>query len=262
MLFYAITFLLLGFSNAMFLDCVYREEFWSGNRNVYICDVKVVIRYNAEDRIVTGVSMNHLSGKGNNDVTAIRFQNQQLDFIPQSINSYFNNIIGLRIESTTLKTITKFDLQQFPGLIYLYTYDNKFEAIEGDLFTFTPKVEDVRFGGSQITNVGTNLVHHLKNLRFLDFDRNVCISQWAGTPNGINEIVRSLGQLCPPTAAMIERSVINGDKLDERMDEKIAVKVKAVMEMLRGDFDGAQDRTRRLESKVAELEKLINMYIW
>jgi hypothetical protein len=43
-----------------------------------------------------------------------------------------------------LKAISKFDLQEFPELRQIISNDNPKEAIHGDLFAFTPKVDYIQ----------------------------------------------------------------------------------------------------------------------
>jgi Leucine rich repeat len=245
MLFFAVVLLFVGFSNALVLDCNYVTAEWPGIGSTYFCDAKVV-RLNG-DRVVTGVSQNHASGKTNDDVKGIRFISQQLDFVPQNITGFFKNIQGLRTWSTGVKAISKFDLQQFPDLRHLYINDNAIEVLDGDLFVFTPKVVYIDFGHNKITNVGPNLISHLNGV-VVNLFGNVCMSQSAFNATEIVSLSRSLAHLCPPSADMIERIILEGEKFVE-----VTENVKEVI----GAVEENQGKTQRLELRVAQLERIV-----
>lgn len=79
--------------------------------------------------------------------------------------AFFNNIQGFRILNVNLKAISKFDLQEFSKLEQFISNENPIETIDGDLFSFTPKINYIQFRQNKITNVGPNLLSSLKDLR-------------------------------------------------------------------------------------------------
>jgi hypothetical protein len=234
MLFFAVVILFFGLSNGIVLDCTYSIETWSGVGSTYYCYATVILA-NDNDQIVTGVSGNHLSGRSNNDVKGILIQFQPLDFIPQNITGFFKNIQGYRMTYMPIKIITKFDLQQFPDLRHLtLNFNDNLEVIDGDLFAFTPKVVFIDLDYNKITNVGPNLISHL-NVSELRFYRNLCIDQVARNASETLDLTRSLAHLCPPSADMIERIIVEGDKFagvtetgEENQNEIRTLKVRVV----------------------------------
>jgi Leucine rich repeat len=240
MLFFAITLLFFGLCNGIILDCTYKTAFWSQPQGtIYYCDAKV-IRFN-NDRFVTGVSQNHLSGKSDSDVKAIGFYNQPMDFVPQNISTYFPNIQGFAVSSTSLKVVSKIDFEQFPDLIDTFLNNDELETIDGDLFASNPKLQYISLISNKITNVGPNLLSSLKELRVVYFSNNICINFYATNSTGVLDVARRLAHACPPTADMIERIIVNGENFVEMTE----------------DIEEVQSKTRRLENRVAELENII-----
>jgi hypothetical protein len=226
MLFFTLTLLFFGICNGIFLDCTYRAESWPTLGSIYYCDAKL-IRFN-DGRSVTGVSQNHLSGKSDSDVKVINFNNQPIDLIPQNISKFFKNIQGLSVWSTSIKSVSKNDLQQFPELRLVDFYDNLLETLDGDLFTYNPKLEFVRFHKNKITNVGLNLLTSLKSLSYVDFNFNVCITQYTSTQSEIPDLIRNLAIKCPPTVAMIEKII--GEKI-QKLEARLAELERIIMEI-------------------------------
>jgi hypothetical protein len=272
MLFFAVILLFVGLCNGIILDCTYETESGSTLGCIYYCEAKL-IRFN-DGQSVIGVSQNHLSGKSDSDVKLIKFNNQTLDFIPQNISKFFKNIQSVDVISSSLKVVLKDDLQQFPELRFISFYDNLLETLDGDLFTYNPKLQFVSFHKNKITNVGPNLLRSLKSLSQVHFNSNVCISQHAFNPSAILDLTRNLFIKCPPTVQMIEKIIVDGPKLQSKVDgtidtkfnskfnpsfdtrfemkfeEKFSAKIRPVIE-------DNQAKARRLEIRVAELERMI-----
>jgi hypothetical protein len=118
---------------------------------------------------------------------------------------------------------------------------NSIETVDGDLLLFTPEVEFLRLSHNKITNFGPNLLDNLINLSYMDLGENLCISQTATTPTEILNLIRSLAHLCPPTAQMIERIIVSGDKFVEVTE----------------NIEDNQSKTQRLENRVLYLERII-----
>jgi hypothetical protein len=218
MLFFAITLLFLGLSNGITLKCTFGPSDWQTIGNVYACSAKV--NQVIGERTVTGVSGTHWSGKTNDDVKAIQMDRQTLDFIPRDINKHFKNLQGLQMVDTTLKFISKFDLQQFPDLKHLDLRRNQLEVIDGDLFSFTTKIKTIILVNNKITNVGLNLLSNLKDLGRVFFNDNPCIHASAESPSAILDLSRKLAQTCP-TANVIVKRIADVETMNANLQTKI-----------------------------------------
>jgi hypothetical protein len=246
MLVFVATFLFFGLCNGITLECEYKTAGYEYFGSVYYCEAKVV-QLNA-GHAVTGVSGIHANGKTNDDVKGIRIDNQALDFIPRDVNKYFKNIRGLHMDNTKLNFISKFDLRQFPELIYLTVTNNLIEFLEGDLFSYTTKIDFVVLDYNKITSVGANLFSGLKDLRTLRFHRNTCTS--VATYNNPTEVLivsEIIVKACPLTAEMVARTVNNLQSIIEPAIAETNVNV--------GDL---QTKLRRQEVRLAELETIIS----
>jgi hypothetical protein len=252
MLFFTITLLFFGLCDGIILDCTYKTAYWDSLGTIYYCDAKL-IRFN-DGQSVTGVSRNHLSGKSDSDVKGIKFYNQPMDSIPQNLSKFFKNVEGLLVWSASLKAVSKDDLQQFPELRYFGFYDNLLETLDGELFTYNPKLQWVDFEKNKITNVGPNLLRSLRSLTNVHFNSNVCIDQQAKSPSAILDLIRNLAIKCPPTVAMIEKIIVDGPKLQSKVDGTIDTKFNS---KFRPVIEDNQAKTRRLEIRVRELEGMI-----
>jgi hypothetical protein len=281
MLFFAITVVFFGLCNGITLDCTFKQENYEQVGNTYICDARVT--GGTGNINVTSITGGHWSGRNNNDVKGIQFNNQNLNFIPRGITSFFGNINTVRFLTTPVRGISKFDLQQFgSSLKHFVLYNNGLEAVDGDLFSLTRYIQFVSFGNNKITNVGPNIFGPLVgSLSELDFSNNLCVNWRVNNVNGVTDVKRRLNHACPPTADMIERIVVDGSKLankvDERFDtrfnskfnpsfdtrfetkfdDKFSVKIQPVTEEVSENFEYHQSRIRRLEVRVAELEAII-----
>jgi Leucine rich repeat len=259
MLSIAITLLFVGLCNGLILNCTYQQENWDIFGEIYICDAKVN-QVNTTDRAVIGVSQNHLSGKSDDDVKGIRFQSQALDFVPQNISEHFLNIQSLRIiRLGAFKVISKYDLQQFgAGLRQFILNYLSIEAIDGDLFSGTPNIQYISLSQNKITNVGPNLFSSLEKLNYVGFAANICFTSNPVTgQSAILELSKNLVQNCPPTFNMIERSVVEGERMETKLEQSFSEKIEPVIEEVNENLEENQAKTRRLEVRVEELERII-----
>lgn len=76
-----------------------------------------------------------------------------------------------------LTTISKYDLQPFGDqLRILFLQGNKLEAIESDLFEFTPNIVYLDLSYNPIKFIGIGALSNLKHLSKLSFTKNLCYS--------------------------------------------------------------------------------------
>jgi Leucine rich repeat len=163
--------------------------------------------------------------------------------------------------------------------------DNQIEAIDGDLFTFNPRILEIGLWSNKITNVGPNVFNSLGSLRDVDLGNNLCVNWRANNDaNSMRDLKRRLNHACPPTADMVERIVVDGSKLankvdgrfdtrfnskfnpsfDTRFETKFSDKIKPVfdemtesIDEMTENFEDHQSKIRRLEIRVSELELII-----
>lgn len=142
----------------------------------------------------------HLSGKNDNDVTSIVFTKSPMKKIPQ-ISKTFKNIKSLNINSCELKSVTKFDLKQFPQLSQFGLKSNKLEFIPSDLFEFTRNLTEIYFQFNSINFIGSKVFENLPNLVYLSIlrsgDLDVSVS-YSKSKNNMEEVNKTIIEKMKP----------------------------------------------------------------
>lgn len=82
---------------------------------------------------------------------------QVIRYIPKNLNAVFPDIIGIWLESSQLKLVSKEDLEAFPGLLMFASVDNDIQFLVKDLFIYNPKLQVVSFQGNKITYIEPNV---------------------------------------------------------------------------------------------------------
>jgi hypothetical protein len=186
------------------LDCDFITTQWYDIGEHYGCITRITdIFNNPEPNTVTGVSGNHEYRKSNNDVRSISIRNQHLvTKLPQGIENFFENLLGLEVWSCQLSTISFEDLRPFPNLIILGLEINQLTSLDGNLFRNTPNLRWLSFQDNKIRNVGVGLLNNLNQLTTVNFLQNYCIHRYANTPEYIENMKRDLPIQCPPAVTV------------------------------------------------------------
>lgn len=99
--------------------------------NGYICEGKITT--STTDYFVDGVTGNHVSGKGNDDITHVTFKNTGVTVLPKNLNVWFKNFFELSIV----------DLSNYPNFrrseFYDFTRLKTFYASKLPLVTRIPR---------------------------------------------------------------------------------------------------------------------------
>lgn len=111
-------------------NCRFYHETWVVVGNVYTCATNSISR-GSEHIWRLGT---HLAGKVDIDVRFLVTYNQNLDFVPKKIDSFFPN---LQV-SCEFFSLSADDLKQFPNLIVFDVEGNKLVSVESDVFKSTP----------------------------------------------------------------------------------------------------------------------------
>lgn len=160
----------------------------------YSCIATVI---DSGSRFLENVEGIHFTGKTNADVEYLFINNQNLPFIPEGIDNFFNKLDIIKIDYSSLLSLSADDLRPFPRLLFLTLWSNRLISIDGDLFKHNPHLEYVSFADNQIQHIGHDLVTNLNNLTNLYFTSNVCIDRWASTRNAVLSLAPELSILCP-----------------------------------------------------------------
>lgn len=239
---------------AVSLDCSYYSRKWIVG-TVYVCGAQVLDFEGG--KAVTEVTQNHLLSKTNQDVTAITFYYQSLDFVPQNIDSFFENIRILDITKTNLKVFTNFDLNQFPKLQVLGFGQNPLQTVDGDLFLHNPLLQHINMRNNSLTNMGPNIFTHLQLLRELYFEGNLCISEKAETFEEIRQFSQKLAFRCPPSVEQTEKIILRSEKLQTIVDTQVADRINPVVFQINQYENNQNVINEEFKERIVELEKII-----
>lgn len=149
----------------MYLDCTFQIFGLS-----YRCKINKEEISESETEIE--LDGEHISGKSDQDVKEIHFKYCKMPRLPQTIINNFVNVVRLTVQSSNLKEIKKFDLQQFENLKKLNLNDNELQNLPEDLFEFTPKLEKISFACNQIENISEKVFDNLSNLKEINLSHN------------------------------------------------------------------------------------------
>lgn len=176
------------------VECKYPQSSGFG----YCCMVQnFELITSKDDREITAITGQHMSGKNNDDVKYFRATERKVQFFPRAVTKYFKNIETVQIESAGLREITKNDLKQFgEKLTLLWLSYNKLKVIESDLFEFNKNLGAVSFDYNEILHVGSGAFNTLNDLRDLGFRDNKCFNFHAYNRFQVFDLKKDLERNC------------------------------------------------------------------
>lgn len=173
----------LNVCTALELNCTYRMQSYDFIGSVYECSA--TISAGDIDKL-TSVSGTHLSGKAHSNVAALRIINQNLQYFPVNVESFFPNLRVFQLYQNSISVINNAHLAPFPNLVSLNLYKNKISTISGNLFDGLNSMQYVSFETNDVRHVGHDLALPKAGLVF--FDSNPCINVRASTPEQIEAL--------------------------------------------------------------------------
>lgn len=177
------------------ITCSYKKTNWKFIGEHYQCqttDLKVITVGEHVENVIGDYSADH----SNNDVKSISVDGQVCHHVPQFQN-FFVNIEGLQVMSSSLKAITKDDLEPFPKLKVLNLYKNELSSVPADLFVHTPLVKWINFNNNQIRSIGAQ-IFDLAELEEIRFDGNLCLANEGSSAAEIEKLKQEVLTKCQP----------------------------------------------------------------
>lgn len=145
----------------------------------------------------------HRRGQTLNDVIVFWSVRQTTNFFPQNIKRFFENVQKVLLYTSNISALSKYDLQPLGSqLTHFWFHGNRVEAIESDLFEFTPNVEVIEFSNSQVKYVGGGAFSNLKKLRQLSFTDNPCHSNNATSRSEVIDLALAIESDCTHQQAL------------------------------------------------------------
>ncbi|KAL7011224.1 hypothetical protein ACKWTF_014169 [Chironomus riparius] len=119
--------------------------------------------------------------------------NKKLFYLPKNIGKTLNII---EIKNSNLKEISSEVLQNYKDLKYLDLSGNKIEILEGNLFQFNTKLEDINLRNNKIFAGALTTFDNMINLKFLNLGGNACISLVADDKKELERVKSSFRESC------------------------------------------------------------------
>lgn len=242
------------------VDCLYETRSFDRVGSIYTCG-GTVLADGSVDENLTRVYGLHETGKQHEDVQAIAIRDQNLQFAPTNVEQFFPNIIVIDLRDNNITTISNRHLLPFPNLKSLIMWQNKVTSVEGDLFKGINGMVHYSFSRNDVRHVGHEL--NLQANGGIYFSDNPCINQAADLPSQVASLKLNLLRNCPPSIALIERSLEQRQNLLTSLDRRVESVTNNVTEIekelvtLRQDRNYLWDAVYVLSSRVASLESII-----
>jgi Leucine-rich repeat (LRR) protein len=200
-------------SQAVIFDCQFHFDIdWTFVGHVYTCEPKITHKISKLE-----VKGTHKEGKNNSHVEGLAIYAEPLVEIPEGIETFFPNLKGFVLFSTSISSISSDDLK-FINLNFLQIYESRITTLEGNLFVNNRDLQFISFYSNQIEHVGHDLLTGLDNLKTVYFSNNPCINKDATTREAIEELNLQLPISCPPLPTCSQ--IINVmDEQEKRMEE-------------------------------------------
>lgn len=238
--------------DALILDCTYsmRNLWWI--KNLYTCKARVV--FVGDQRFVTQVSQNHLSGRGNSQVQGLLIENQPMTYVPGNIHYFFMNLEALNIYNCGVNYLRREDINNLPRLRQLYLYYNNIHELGNNLFEGNPSMKHMSFTSNPIKHIAHNVFDYLYSLETLDMASATCISVNNGNRNAVKAVLFRFAVSCPPTFEMIfermEKRLLQGAELKRQVDEQVSERINP----LTWSLNQTQEQLELVDKRVTELE--------
>lgn len=164
----------------------------------YRCDVKSIKITSKDDRIITEIIGDHLSGRSNSDLKFFDCQDHIIKFFPLELAAFFKNLEIIYIFNATLSELHSSDLQQFGGKLKNFDVNyNEIEDIEAGLFQYNENVEVIAFSDNKLKHIESGAFRGLNKLTDLYLNgRNPCIDRTASSRSEVIALIPEAESKC------------------------------------------------------------------
>lgn len=190
-----IIFSLFSSSYSVVLDCVYSPHWWPagvGEKFTCITTLSEV----STTKVVTSIR-GEPENKTLADVESISFNScHGTIFIPQDMQNFFPNLIGIQMFHCGVLTLDGNELNQYENLQLFAIESTQLERIPGNFFAMTPQIKVIGFAENDLKYVGSKLLNSLNNLTWVSFYNSGCINQTATSSTEIESLISHLTTNC------------------------------------------------------------------
>jgi hypothetical protein len=176
-------------SHGFEIQCRFSLTSWS--RDAYRTCTLISINVTEYNQTITNI-------KSTENFTEIAFviTNQNCFYVPRGIGKFYPKLDAFAIGRSKLKSVNKFDLEQFPKLKKLNLDRNNLESLESDLFVFNPDLVHLDIENNPLKQIGENIFATLKNLQTAWFQSSLCVHRKANSPNEIKALIVEMEEEC------------------------------------------------------------------
>jgi Leucine-rich repeat (LRR) protein len=176
----------------------------------------------SETALIDGVTGTHLSGKTNDDVTALWAWAKGIEYFPKGLEKFFKNLKVIAIYFGRLKQISQADLKPHKNLVYIQFEDNDIEIFEDDLFSNHPNMSVVWLPRNKIVHVGKNVFNNMNKITYLGLASNPCINAEAfNNATATKALIESLKTKCfDANFARISQDLANLENESKTLNSK------------------------------------------
>ncbi|CRL01862.1 CLUMA_CG015451, isoform A [Clunio marinus] len=127
--------------------------------------------------IIQKIDGQHLNGKNDRDVEAIRFSDTTVNYFPNALNKIFPNLKSVEIYKCGLKSITRRDLIGLENVQRLSCGNNNISSLPDNLFRNMKKLIDISFRDNDLHCMSSELLMPtlINNIKLVDFRENQSI---------------------------------------------------------------------------------------
>lgn len=189
----------LSLVEGVILTCKYKTDSLG-----YRCKAQSWKITSKNDRTITQVNGQHLSGKGDSDVKYFESDGHVLKFFPLGLAAKLLNLEIVEIQHAALGGVNSSDLQQFGGkLKTLLLYHNVIEHLEANLFKFNPNLKEISFKDNKIRQIEDEAFKGLDNLKRIHI-QGPCIDKSASTRTDVIFLISQAEFKCKDYAVMLK----------------------------------------------------------
>lgn len=169
--------------NCQFITTVFGE---------YTCRLLGIEVLDPEQEVIVGGE--HVEGQNNDDVQVLQIRNSNTPFVIPQLFAAFPNVLEIDIQNSNLQVLSipaGFQLEYLTlyrnnvsriengtftgqsGLEFFEAMDNRIEVIEEDAFVGLDGLLGLMLIGNRIRALAPRTLHPLRNVVFIDFERNL-----------------------------------------------------------------------------------------
>lgn len=243
--------LLISTSHQFEFICKFKTLGWDDSVSPAFGCTAMDVNVTVPKKLITSLRVEHPVGASNDKVNTLLIYEQICEYFPAGLDKYFKGLLGIAIQKSGLKRITRNDLRPFGDLKSLSLFGNKLIVLESNLFYFNPKLELISLFQNNLQHVSPNILDGLVHLRSIYLNSNPCINEDAKTKEKIEQIKSKVLETCPATELMIEFAEVDSENL------KFGDEINKLNENYEAILENLIRVTRQLEKsqKIYELVK-------